>query len=89
MNISMINRQEIYRYLVSINQHKYVTYVDGSSLLHLTLNENTSADDYFIDRTCKYISLIIIIIRVFLPICVLSFQISMFTHSLYTYTMWC
>ncbi len=85
MNISMIDRREIYRYLVSINQHKYVTYVDDSSLLHLSLNDNTSADDYFIDRTCKYI----IKKNLSSNIYIVSFQISMFTHSSYTYTMWC
>ena len=57
MNISMNDRREIYRYLFFINQQKYVTYSDGSFLLHLCLNENTSADDYFIDRICKYILL--------------------------------
>ncbi len=54
MNISVTDRREIYQYLYSINQYKYVTRLDGSSLLHLSMNDNTSADDYFIDRSCKY-----------------------------------
>jgi hypothetical protein len=54
MNISVTNRREIYRFIYSINQNQYVTHANGSSLLHLSMNDNTSADDYFIDRTCKY-----------------------------------
>lgn len=55
MNIPLINRRDIYRYIYYINQQKYITHTDGSYLLHLCLKESTSANDYFIDRTCKYI----------------------------------
>ena len=54
MNISIEDRQETYRFIYSINQYQYVTRSNGSSLLHLSVNDNTSAEDYFIDRTCKY-----------------------------------
>ncbi|CAF1443771.1 unnamed protein product [Rotaria sordida] len=54
MNMSIIDRREIYRYLRSINQHKFVIHDTGSSLLHMSLNSNTIADDFFIERTCKY-----------------------------------
>jgi hypothetical protein len=55
MNIPISDRREIYRFIYSINQYQYVTRTNGSSLLHLSMNDNTSADDYFIDRTCKYV----------------------------------
>ncbi|CAF2535841.1 unnamed protein product [Rotaria sp. Silwood2] len=54
MNVPVIDRREIYRYLRSINQHKYVTHFNGSSLLHLSLDSSTLVDDSFIERTCKY-----------------------------------
>lgn len=54
MDISVTDRREVHRYLRSVNQQKYVTRVDESSLLHLSVNDDTVADDFFIDRTCKY-----------------------------------
>ena len=54
MEISLDTRREIYRFLYSLNQQKYVTQIDGSSLLHLSVDKKSSADEYFIDRTCKY-----------------------------------
>ncbi|CAF0976258.1 unnamed protein product [Rotaria sp. Silwood1] len=54
MNISVTDRRQIYQYLRMINQHKYITRVSGSSLLHLSLDSNTLADDFFIERSCKY-----------------------------------
>lgn len=54
MDVSSENCREFYRFLYSFHQQKYVTQADGSSLLHLSVDKNSSADDYFIDRSCKY-----------------------------------
>ncbi|CAF0804188.1 unnamed protein product [Rotaria sordida] len=52
--ISNNDRQIFYRQIRIIVQHQYVTQTDRSSLLHLSLNNHTSANDYFIDFICKY-----------------------------------
>lgn len=54
MDVSVDDRWIIYRFLHGFNQQNYVTQADGSSLLHLCVDKSLSADDYFIDRTCKY-----------------------------------
>ncbi|CAF3240495.1 unnamed protein product [Rotaria socialis] len=51
--LQTIDRQKIHRRLCSVVKHKYVTLVDRSSFLHLSLNSNTSADDFCIEHTCK------------------------------------
>ncbi|UJR14476.1 hypothetical protein I4U23_001473 [Adineta vaga] len=43
-----------YQLIHSINRKRYTTQIDGSSLLHLALNEQTSSSDIAIDRLCKY-----------------------------------
>ncbi|UJR32823.1 hypothetical protein I4U23_020285 [Adineta vaga] len=43
-----------YRQIHSIIQRQYVTRTSGSSLLHMSLDIHSSANDYFIDRICTY-----------------------------------
>jgi hypothetical protein len=53
MSISDTDRRIFYRLIHLINQRRYITYDCGSSLLHLSLNESTSASDVYIDRICR------------------------------------
>ncbi|CAF0926651.1 unnamed protein product [Rotaria sp. Silwood1] len=55
--ISYDDRKLFYRHIHSIIQRQYVTQTYRSSLLHLSLSNHTSANDYFIDFICKYPSL--------------------------------
>lgn len=52
--INDIERKMFYETVRSINQRGYVTRCDGSSLLHLSLNDRTRALDTSIDRICMY-----------------------------------
>ncbi|CAF4194233.1 unnamed protein product [Rotaria sp. Silwood2] len=52
--ISHDDRKLFYRHICFIVQRHYVTQTFGSSLLHLSLSDHTSANDYFIDDICKY-----------------------------------
>ncbi|CAF4425000.1 unnamed protein product [Rotaria sp. Silwood2] len=52
--ISHDDHKIFYRHIRIIVQRHYVTQTYGSSLLHLSLNNHTSANDYFIDSICKY-----------------------------------
>lgn len=40
----------------SINRYQFVTQTSGASLLHLSLDGLTTADDYYFDRRYKYIA---------------------------------
>lgn len=44
-----------YQFIHSINQCRYVTREDGSSLLHLCLSDRTLSSNTSIDRICKYV----------------------------------
>jgi len=44
-----------YQLILSINQCRYVTREDGSSLLHLCLSDRNLSSNVSIDRICKYV----------------------------------
>jgi ankyrin repeat protein len=44
-----------YQLIRSINQSRYVTHEDGSSLLHLSVSDRTLSSNPYIDRFCKYV----------------------------------
>jgi hypothetical protein len=51
--MSDVNHLRFYRQLYTINQRRYVTSDHQRSLLHLSLDNHTLVDDYYIKRVCQ------------------------------------
>jgi hypothetical protein len=52
-SISDSERRVLYQFICAMNQHRYATQAYGSSLLHLSVNRWTIADDYSFDHMYK------------------------------------
>ncbi len=51
-------RKILYHFIHAINQRRYVTQVSESSLLHLSLDGWTAADNYSFDHLYEYVSVL-------------------------------
>ncbi|CAF1576678.1 unnamed protein product [Adineta ricciae] len=52
--LSIRDQKVLQKDIHSIVQCQFVSQSNGSTLLHMSLNSTSSANDYFIDRNCRY-----------------------------------
>lgn len=55
-DINPTDRTRLIRHLHLINQRNFVLFNSKKSLLHLSLDNETLVDDYYIKRVCKYVT---------------------------------